>query len=261
MPTHPGRPASAKPGKSSGGWPRATPPARRPRGEIQSAGYARRHHLWRDRGRGFNSHRLHCREPRSGGAFCVVLSPLICPTSPPRVGPSALACVIGEDRPDRNVHAMTVSHAGSPTPEEPKSSTAASRPSRTRRLPAATSPWTQTGSRSHVVAIASPHARRTASRGRLAPRHRGRDRERKLRAEHGQPALLLVDLAGVPVAAGQPDGELGAEPKRAIVPAVELDARDGQVRPVRELAIDQPPREGRVDPGWVLVDAHRGASG
>src|SRR3954466_3528498 len=46
MPTHPGRPASAKPGKSSGGWSRATPPARRPRDETQSAGYARRRHLW-----------------------------------------------------------------------------------------------------------------------------------------------------------------------------------------------------------------------
>src|SRR3954466_28239 len=59
MPTHPGRSAFAKPGTSSGGWPRVTPPAWRPRGEIQSAGYARRHHLWRDRGRGFNSRRLH----------------------------------------------------------------------------------------------------------------------------------------------------------------------------------------------------------
>jgi DNA-directed RNA polymerase subunit beta len=38
----PKRTASAKPGKSSGGWSRATPPARRPRDEIQSAGYARR---------------------------------------------------------------------------------------------------------------------------------------------------------------------------------------------------------------------------
>src|SRR3954454_8317178 len=46
MPTHPGRPASAKPGKSSGGWSRATPPARRARDETQSAGYARRRHLW-----------------------------------------------------------------------------------------------------------------------------------------------------------------------------------------------------------------------
>src|SRR4051812_1532401 len=46
MPTYPGRPASAKPGKSSGGWSRATPPARRARDETQSAGYARRRHLW-----------------------------------------------------------------------------------------------------------------------------------------------------------------------------------------------------------------------
>src|SRR3954468_7726412 len=46
MPTHPGRPASAKPGTSSGGWSRGNPPARRPRDETQSAGYARRRHLW-----------------------------------------------------------------------------------------------------------------------------------------------------------------------------------------------------------------------
>jgi hypothetical protein len=37
--------------------------------------------------------------------------------------------------PDRNVHAIVVSHAGSPTPEEPKSMTALSLPCRTRRLP------------------------------------------------------------------------------------------------------------------------------
>ena len=35
--------------------------------------------------------------------------------------------------------------------------TAPSRPSRTSRLPTATSPWNHTGSRSHVVRIASSH--------------------------------------------------------------------------------------------------------
>jgi hypothetical protein len=36
MPAHPGRSASAKPGKASGGWSRGTPPARRPRDEIRA---------------------------------------------------------------------------------------------------------------------------------------------------------------------------------------------------------------------------------
>jgi hypothetical protein len=47
-------------------------------GREQSAGYARRRHLMRDCGRGFDSHRLHCgAKPRNGpklarcGAFCV----------------------------------------------------------------------------------------------------------------------------------------------------------------------------------------------
>ena len=47
---------------------------------------------------------------------------------------------------ENSVQAMTTSQAGSPTPEVPKSITAASRPSRSSRLPVATSPWNQTGS-------------------------------------------------------------------------------------------------------------------
>ena len=71
--------------------------------------------------------------------------------------------------PDRNVQAITRSQAGSPTPDEPKSMTAASRPSRTSRLPAATSPWNHTGDRSHAVRHrVLPHAR-TASRGTSSP--------------------------------------------------------------------------------------------
>jgi hypothetical protein len=36
MPAHPGRSAFAKPGTSSGGWSRGTPPARRPRDETRA---------------------------------------------------------------------------------------------------------------------------------------------------------------------------------------------------------------------------------
>ena len=72
--------------------------------------------------------------------------------------------------PERNVQAITVSQAGSPTPDVPKSMTAARRPSRTSRLPVATSPWNQTGSPSQRVRIASSHTRSTAARGISSPR-------------------------------------------------------------------------------------------
>jgi hypothetical protein len=122
MPTHPGRCASANPGTSSGGWSRATPPARRPRDETQSAGYARRHHLWRDRGRGFNSRRLHwtvgVQVPRvSGGDFPQLAN--LAQRAQPR-GPVRLAC-LAEDHPRRLVArdvvpvAVHVLHARAPT--------------------------------------------------------------------------------------------------------------------------------------------------
>ena len=58
------------------------------------------------------------------------------------------------------VHAMTRSQAGSPTAMQPKSITAESRPvSSTRRLPAAMSPCTQSGVRSHRVRSAVPQMR------------------------------------------------------------------------------------------------------
>ena len=96
-------------------------------------------------------------------------------------------------------------------------------------------------------AVHRPRVREPAAG--LAQRDRSRDRQRQPRREHGQPALLLRDLPGVPVAAGQPDAELRPEPERPVVPAVELDRRDRQLRPLRELAVDQPPRQGRVDHG------------
>ena len=83
--------------------------------------------------------------------------------------------------PDSSVQAMTTSQAGSPTPEVPKSITAASRPSRSSRLPVATSPWNQTGiarpARRHRVL---PHPQRgvagdlVAERGDRAERSRPR---------------------------------------------------------------------------------------
>src|SRR4051794_17162079 len=70
--------------------------------------------------------------------------------------------------PENSVQAITTSHAGSPTAAQPKSITAASRPSRSSRLPAATSPWTQTGAPSQGAPSASSNTRRTASRDRTA---------------------------------------------------------------------------------------------
>ena len=59
--------------------------------------------------------------------------------------------------PDRNVQAMTVSQAGSPTAEQPKSITALSRPRSTSRLPSATSPCTHTGGPCQAAPSASAH--------------------------------------------------------------------------------------------------------
>jgi hypothetical protein len=81
----------------------------------------------------------------------------------------------------------------------------------------------------------------------LALRDRRRDRQRQLRRQHRQPALLLLDLLRVPVAARQPDGQLGAEPERPVVPPVELDPGDRETRPPGELAVDEPSRERDVD--------------
>jgi hypothetical protein len=56
-----------------------------------------------------------------------------------------------------------------------------------------------------------------ASRSSCPTGHRERDGQRQLRGEHRQPALLLVDLLGVPRSTRQPDGELGAQPEGAVV--------------------------------------------
>ena len=87
--------------------------------------------------------------------------------------------------PEKNVHATTRSHAGSPTPDVPKSITADSTPSRTSRLPSAMSPWNQTGdpvevARERVV----PDRRRPGRRrrGRRGVRPRRASRRRSARA-------------------------------------------------------------------------------
>ena len=209
--------------------------------------------------------------------------------------------------------------------------TAASRPSRTSRLPAATSPWNQTGGPRQVAARAASHARRdgvardpppsarspasvssvvvrqraaaeevvrrrrravggvdrlaarrgsprasSANAGRSATRSIARglalepavDRPARtdnpppgapcatgagigsgqVRREPRQPALLLVDLRRVPLAARQPHRHLVAEPEGAVVPAVEFDRRaTGRSAHSRELAVDQAADESRVD--------------
>jgi len=64
----------------------------------------------------------------------------------------------------KSVHATARSQAGSPTPQQPKSITAASRPSRSRRFDGATSPWIQTGTPRHAdVSASSQHARAAAT--------------------------------------------------------------------------------------------------
>ena len=77
---------------------------------------------------------------------------------------------------------------------------------------------------------------------------RCRDRQRQLRGEPGQAALLLLDGGDVALRAREPDRQLVAEPERAVVPAAGQHLTDQEVRPVREALGDQPGRE-------VLVDA------
>jgi hypothetical protein len=50
---------------------------------------------------------------------------------------------------ERSVQATIRSHAGSPTPRQPKSMTALSRPCSTSRFPEERPPWIQTGGRCH----------------------------------------------------------------------------------------------------------------
>jgi hypothetical protein len=61
------------------------------------------------------------------------------------------------------VQAITRSQAGSPTPDVPKSMTAVSTPSATRRFPWAMSPWNHTGVPRHSAARAASHTLVAAS--------------------------------------------------------------------------------------------------
>ena len=72
--------------------------------------------------------------------------------------------------PEKNVHAIVTSHAGSPTPEEPKSITAFNRPLVTSKFPALTSPCIQTGEPCHRVFRAASHAAATALRSIMPPK-------------------------------------------------------------------------------------------
>ncbi len=146
----------------------------------------------------------------------------------------------------KNVQAIARSHAGSPMAAHPKSMTARSSPSATSRFEAATSPCTQTGARSHVLASAPSHTSVAASalisparswmgcehreacgpvhaRGvaldpsvdrpppreslpRLSHGHWLWDTEWKIASEDGQPMVLLVDLRYVGVRAREAHG-------------------------------------------------------
>ena len=65
----------------------------------------------------------------------------------------------------------------------------------------------------------------------------------KAAGEHGsQRCSLSTCLAYGP--ARQADGELGSEPEGAVLPAVDVDVGDGELRPLRELAVDEPARQG-----------------
>lgn len=81
------------------------------------------------------------------------------------------------------------------------------------------------------------------------------------RARPGTGPGSTPTLAGHAVPAWQPNGELGAEPEAAVVPAVELDRRDGQIRPLRDwLSMSRRAKDTSIAGGSGGVDGVCGSS-
>ncbi len=87
-------------------------------------------------------------------------------------------------------------------------------------------------------AVHRPRVREARPGTAVPDRHR--DRQWQPRPQLGQPPLLLAHRGGVRRVAGQPHGQLGAEPVGAVVPAVDLHRPHRQPRPLRELRGHQP---------------------
>ena len=103
--------------------------------------------------------------------------------------------------PARIFHATITSQAGSPTPRQPKSMTAVSRPSFASRLRESRSPCIQTGSRSQSRALnAAFHAAVTASVSMAEPREAIAERIARSRSTSGAPRQKLCSPGGGPPA-------------------------------------------------------------
>src|SRR5918997_1802832 len=87
--------------------------------------------------------------------------------------------------------------------------------------------------------------------GRSALGQRDGDRKREERRKLRQPSVFLLHLQRVRGSTRQPHRHVRAEVEGSVVPPVELNRLDGQVRPLRKLRSDQPSHEGRVDVNLV----------
>ena len=81
-----------------------------------------------------------------------------------------------------------------------------------------------------------------------------RNRERQVRREPGEPLRLLRSLAGGPLDARQPGGELVPETIDIVIGPVRHNRIDRQIGPVRELPREQATHERDV--GLDLVGMH-----
>ena len=92
---------------------------------------------------------------------------------------------------------------------------------------------------------------------RISHRQWDRNRQRQVRREPWQPALLLFHLQGVRRMARQSYGHLATKMKSPVVPASEFDRRDGMVCPLPKLSSDQPPHKRDVDNHGIGVHVAR----
>ena len=136
----------------------------------------------------------------------------------------------------------------------PKSSTAASRPSRTSRLPLETSPWNHTGARSQRLAMASAQTRSTASRGISAPSAAIASMG-LVRVGGQRGAAEAAVLAGLRPAGRVDAAEGGEEPGQGRREGAQVG--DRRVR--RDLALEPAVHRPRVrEAGVGLARGHRG---
>ena len=85
------------------------------------------------------------------------------------------------------------------------------------------------------------------TKGGLSHGERNRDRQRQKGRKPQQPTLLFLYLRCVTLGTGETDGHVVAEVKNPIVPPAGYNRSDGQLRPMRKSACDQPAHEATID--------------